>query len=62
LKAEFDRGEIDKERFDRDYNDLTDAYNKALAAAERLDDYSRQQDKPFDHPYFWAGFVCQGLG
>jgi CHAT domain-containing protein len=61
LKAEFDRGEIDKAKFDRDSSDLTDAYTKALDAAGRLDDYS-QQDKPFNHPYFWAGFVCQGLG
>jgi CHAT domain-containing protein/tetratricopeptide (TPR) repeat protein len=61
LKAEFDRGEIDKAKFNRDYDDLTNAYTKALDAAERLDDYS-QQDKPFNHPYFWAGFVCQGLG
>jgi CHAT domain-containing protein len=61
LKAEFDRGEIDKAKFDRDYDDLTRAYTHALDAAGMLDDYSRQ-DKPFNHPYFWAGFVCQGLG
>jgi CHAT domain-containing protein len=61
LKAEFDRGEIDKAKFDRDSGNLTKAYTNALDAAGKLDEYS-QQDKPFNHPYFWAGFVCQGLG
>ena len=61
LKAEFERGEVDKATFDRETHRLTNAYHGALDSTKTLDRYC-QSDRPFSHPFYWAGFTCQGLG
>jgi CHAT domain-containing protein len=61
LTAEFDRGEVDKATFDRETDRLIKAYRGALDSTKTLDRYC-QADKPFSHPFYWAGFTCQGLG
>ncbi|WP_309735161.1 CHAT domain-containing tetratricopeptide repeat protein [Chamaesiphon sp. OTE_75_metabat_556] len=61
FKAEFERGEVDKATFDRETHRLTNAYRGALDSTKTLDRYC-QSDRPFSHPFYWAGFTCQGLG
>ena len=41
-------------------SDLRAAYNAALDLQERLEQYFTV-DRPFADPYYWAGFICQGL-
>jgi CHAT domain-containing protein len=60
LEARFKRGEIDAVTFDRDRERLTKAYNEALKTIDLLDRHC-EKDKPFADPYYWAGFICQGL-
>jgi CHAT domain-containing protein len=60
LEAQFDLGEIDKVKFDRDYERVTKAYTHAFEIVDSLDRYC-EKDKPFTDPYYWAGFICQGL-
>ena len=45
------RAEIDR---------LTAIYHKTLAIRSKLDDFSKQ-DRPFEQPFYWAAFTCQGL-
>jgi CHAT domain-containing protein len=39
---------------------LEKMYSLILDAPETIDKY-RKQDYPFASPYYWAGFVCQGM-
>jgi len=34
---------------------------KIHKALWRLEDVAKE-DQPFAHPFYWAGFICQGLG
>jgi CHAT domain-containing protein len=60
LEARFDRSEIDAGKRDRDKERLIRAYNDALRTIDSLDHHC-EKDKPFTDPYYWAGFICQGL-
>jgi CHAT domain-containing protein len=60
LEARFKHGEIDAGKRDRDKERLTKAYNDALKTIDLLDRHC-EKDKPFTDPYYWAGFICQGL-
>ena len=65
LEGEFDRlcDLLDQAEAEGDSNRAKDL-NNAAAKTERilanLEKYGKQ-DHPFAHPFYWAGFTCQGL-
>jgi CHAT domain-containing protein len=66
LRAQYQRGEISKEEFDREYGALSKNYNKLndlLGVPGQKGEIDRlcQETRPFASPYYWAGFICQGL-
>jgi CHAT domain-containing protein len=66
LRAQYQRGEISKEEFDREYGALSKNYNKLndlLGVLGQKGEIDRlcQETRPFASPYYWAGFICQGL-
>jgi CHAT domain-containing protein len=66
LKAQHQRGEISEEVFDREYAAFNKVYHKLnalLGTPEEAGIVDRlcQESRPFEHPYHWAGFICQGM-
>jgi CHAT domain-containing protein len=66
LQAQRNRNEISEELFGREYSALTKNYNKlndllGAPGQEGLIDQLCKESRPFEHPYYWAGFICQGL-
>ena len=49
------------------YSQLEEAYEFWRKIQKRIDQAQQQlkqlcrADRPFEHPVFWSGFVCQGL-
>jgi CHAT domain-containing protein/predicted LPLAT superfamily acyltransferase len=66
LKAQHQRGEISEEVFDQEYAAFNKVYHKLnalLGTPEEAGIVDRlcQESRPFEHPYHWAGFICQGM-
>jgi CHAT domain-containing protein/tetratricopeptide (TPR) repeat protein len=61
LEKQLECDEISKSTYESEYVRLTHAYYETCALIDSLDRYS-QADRPFAHPYYWAAFICQGLG
>jgi CHAT domain-containing protein len=57
-KIRAERKEIDPSN--PEYERLLGIYNNTMTLRSRLDELSKC-DRPFDHPYYWAAFTCQGL-
>jgi CHAT domain-containing protein len=66
LQAQKDQGEIAPAVFEVQQERLVAAYNKTIEflgvpGQEGMIDRFSQAIRPFEHPYYWAGFICQGL-
>jgi CHAT domain-containing protein/tetratricopeptide (TPR) repeat protein len=66
LQAEKDQGKIAPAVFEIQQGRLLAAYEKTIellglpGQTGGIDQFS-QVTRPFEHPYYWAGFICQGL-
>jgi CHAT domain-containing protein len=47
-------------KIDAQLKELNNIGNQIYKSIEYLKQYC-QQEKPFAHPFYWAGFICQGL-
>jgi CHAT domain-containing protein/ribosomal protein S17E len=67
LQAQKDQGEIAPAVFEIQQGRLLAAYEKTIeliglpGQPGGIDQFCRTT-RPFEHPYYWAGFICQGLG
>jgi CHAT domain-containing protein len=66
LQAQKDQGEITLAVFETQHDRLVTAYRKTIKligvpGQEGVIDRFSQAYRPFEHPYYWAGFICQGL-
>jgi CHAT domain-containing protein len=66
LQAQKDQGEIALAVFELQQGRLLAAYDKTIEflgvpGQEGTIDRFSQAARPFEHPYYWAGFICQGL-
>jgi CHAT domain-containing protein len=66
LQAQKDQGEIAPAVFELQQGRLLAAYDKTieflgLPGQDGMIDRCSQAARPFEHPYYWAGFICQGL-
>jgi CHAT domain-containing protein len=66
LQTQKDQGEIKAAVFEIQQGRLLAAYEKAIeliglpGQPGGIDQFCRTT-RPFEHPYYWAGFICQGL-
>ncbi len=60
LDRQLNAGSIDQTTRDYEQHNLTSILNKTLEYGAIIEKYT-QLDRPFEHPFYWAGFICQGL-
>ena len=60
LDRQFRAGSIDQKTRDDEWHNLTSILDKTSEYRETIDKYTTL-DRPFAHPFYWAGFTCQGL-
>jgi CHAT domain-containing protein len=61
LKKQKEDGSVTADEFDTAWKKLTFHYNQGNKSSEILMDFC-QQEKPFASEFYWAAFVCHGLG
>jgi CHAT domain-containing protein len=52
---EFVEGSVEYEEKEKIVDNCNKIYDLVFKAKKAIG-----REKPFDHPYYWAGFVCQG--
>ena len=59
IERRFQAESIDHKTHD-EWKNLTNILNKTIEYEETINKYITL-DRPFAHPFYWAGFTCQGL-